>query len=254
NNALLSRCRVYTFSQLTQDDLKLVLKKALVHFKTLDKKVKLDTKAKTWLVAYANGDARQLLNLLDQTFTTFHDLSLENLKASAQTTLRYDRAGDEHYDTISAFIKSMRAGEVNAALYYCARMIKNGEQPEFIARRMIIFASEDIGLAVPTALVVANEVYDAITKIGLPEAQINLAHGVAYLAGCKKDRRAHDAYFEALRDVEQYGNLEVPLYLRNPETKLMKELGYGVGYQKYNETGKSYLPEKLKNKKYLREK
>lgn len=254
NNALLSRCRVYVFEQLNEEDLLLVLQKALTYFKKQEKKVKLDAKTKTWLLSYANGDARQLLNLLDQTFTTFHDLKLENVKASAQTTLRYDKAGDEHYDTISAFIKSMRAGEVNAALYYCARMIKNGEQPEFIARRMIIFASEDIGLAVPTALVVANQVYEAVHNIGLPEAQINLAHAVAYLAQCKKDRSAHDAYFAALADVEQGGNLPIPLYLRNPETKLMKGLGYGDGYEKYNEAKKNYLPEKLQARVYLKKK
>lgn len=254
NNALLSRCRVYVFEQLSEEDLKLVLQKAVTYFKKQDKKIKVDAKTKEWLLSYANGDARQLLNILDQTFTTFHDLSLANIKASAQTTLRYDRAGDEHYDTISAFIKSMRAGETDAALYYCARMIRNGEQPEFIARRMVIFASEDVGLAVPTALVVANQVYEAVHNIGLPEAQINLAHGVAYLARCKKNRSAHDAYFKALRDVEQEGNLPIPLYLRNPETKLMKGLGYGEGYEKYNEAGKSYLPAKLKNRHYLREK
>lgn len=252
NNALLSRCRVYVFESLNEDDLKLVLQKAVTYFKKQDKKIKIDAKTKSWLLSYANGDARQLLNLLDQTFTTFHDLNLENIKASAQTTLRYDKAGDEHYDTISAFIKSMRAGEADAALYYCARMIKNGEQPEFIARRMIIFASEDIGLAVPTALVVANQVYQAVHNIGLPEAQINLAHGVAYLAQCKKDRSAHDAYFEALADVEQQGNLAIPLYLRNPETKLMKGLGYGEGYEKYNDAKKSYLPEKLHKRIYLK--
>ena len=252
NNALLSRCRVYTFASLTEEDLEQVLTRALAHCQKEKKSLKMSAEARAWLLAYANGDARTLLNLIDQTFTTFRNLSLDNLKAAAQTTLRYDRAGDEHYDTISAFIKSMRAGETDAALYYCARMIKNGEQPEYIARRMIIFASEDIGLAVPTALVVANQVYEAVHNIGLPEAQINLAHGVAYLCQCKKDRRAHDAYFEALRDVEQMGNLDIPLYLRNPETKLMKGLGYGEGYEKYNEAGKSYLPAKLAGKKYLR--
>jgi putative ATPase len=130
-------------------------------------------------------------------------------------------------------------------------MIKNGEQPEYIARRMIVFASEDIGLAVPTALVVANQVYQAVINIGLPEAQINLAHGVAYLALCKKSRRSYDGYFAALADVEATGNLETPLFLRNAPTKLMKQLGYHRGYQMYNQDQKSYLPELLQNKKYL---
>jgi len=116
---------------------------------------------------------------------------------------------------------------------------------------MIIFASEDIGLAVPTALVVANQVYQAVINIGLPEAQINLAHGVAYLCGCKKNRSAYEAYFAALADVEQYGNLEIPLYLRNAPTKLMKELGYAQGYEPYNESGKPYLPAEIADKKYF---
>ena len=147
--------------------------------------------------------------------------------------------------------KSMRASDVDAALYYLARMVDAGEDPQFIARRMVIFASEDIGLAQPTALVVANAVFDATTKIGYPEAQINLAHGVAYLALAKKNRSAYDAYFTALADVQKYGNLEVPLEIRNAPTKLMKELQYGKGYQKYPGKDHSYLPEKLKYKKYF---
>ncbi len=252
NKALLSRCRVYTFSALTEKDLGEILSKAVKFFRQSKKGLKLPVKVKAWLIDYSNGDARRLLNLLEQTFSTYQDLDLEHLQAAAASTLRYDRDGEEHYDTISAFIKSMRAGETNAALYYLARMIKNGEQPEFIARRMIIFASEDIGLAVPTALVVANQVYQAVANIGLPEAQINLAHGVAYLSKCKKDRSAYEAYFAALADVEQYGNLNIPLYLRNAPTKLMKDLDYGKDDQKYNESGKSYLPEKIKTKKYLK--
>ncbi len=167
--------------------------------------------------------------------------------------LRYDKKGEEHYNTVSAYIKSMRAGDADAALYYLARMVDAGEDPKFIARRMVIFASEDIGLAQPTALVVANEVFRAVETIGYPEAQINLAHGTAYLAIAKKDRRAYDAYFAALADVKEYGNLPIPLHVRNASTKLMKELGYGAG-QKW-EAGfgheKGYLPEKLKKKIYL---
>jgi len=251
NNALLSRCRVYTFQMLTSDDLTQVLERALDYFTGAGKRVEITPEDREWVVEYADGDARRLLNLLEQTWDTFGNLAGENLRASAQSTLRYDRDGEEHYNTISAFIKSMRAGETDAALYYLARMIKNGEQPEFIARRMIIFASEDIGLAVPTALVVANQVYQAVINIGLPEAQINLAHGVAYLSGCKKNRTAYEAYFAALADVEQYGNLEIPLYLHNAPTKLMKSLGYSDGYEPYNDTGRSYLPEKLAGKKYF---
>lgn len=146
----------------------------------------------------------------------------------------------------------MRASNTDAALYYLARMVSAGEDPKFIARRMVIFASEDIGLAAPTALVVANAVFDAVSKIGYPEAQINLAHGVAYLAKCKKDRSAHDAYFDALRDVERHGNLPIPLELRNAPTDLMKQQGYGKGYEMYPDAKKSLLPDKLKKKKYLK--
>ena len=141
--------------------------------------------------------------------------------------LQYDQSGEEHYNTISAFIKSMRASDIDAALYYLARMVAAGEDPLFIARRMVIFASEDIGLAQPTALVVANAVFDGCHKVGYPEAQILLAHGVSYLAQAKKDRSAYDAFFAALADVKQYGNLPIPLMIRNAPTKLMKDLDYG---------------------------
>jgi putative ATPase len=144
----------------------------------------------------------------------------------------------------------MRSGDADAALYYLARMIEGGEDPKFIARRMVIFASEDIGLAQPTALVVANEVFSAVENIGLPEAAINLAHGVAYLALAAKDRSAYDGYFAALADVKAHGNLPIPMKIRNAPTKLMKSLGYHKGYEKYDK--ESYLPEKLKGKEYLK--
>jgi putative ATPase len=142
----------------------------------------------------------------------------------------------------------MRASDVDAALYYLARMVDAGEDPLFIARRMVVFASEDVGMAVPTALVVANAVFRACETIGYPECQENLAAGVAYLALCKKDRRAYDAYMAALEDVKRLGNLPIPLKVRNAPTKLMKSLNYGKGYEKY--TDESLLPEDLKNKKY----
>ncbi len=143
----------------------------------------------------------------------------------------------------------MRASQPDAALYYLARMTEAGEDPKFIARRMVIFASEDIGLAQPTALVVANAVFRAVETIGYPECTINLAHGVAYLAQCKKDRRAYDALRAAQSDVKKYGNLPVPLKIRNAPTKLMKNLDYGKGYEQY--TDEDLLPEKLKGRKYL---
>src|SRR3990167_8298236 len=169
-------------------------------------------------------------------------------EALQSRVLKYDKHGEEHHNTISAFIKSMRASNVDAALYYLARMVEAGEDPLYIARRMVIFASEDIGMAQPTALVVANEVFRAVETIGYPECAINLAHGVAYLSLAKKDRSSYNAYLEAMADVKQYGNLPIPLSLRNAPTKLMKELGYHKGYSLYDT--ESYLPEKLKHKKY----
>jgi putative ATPase len=166
--------------------------------------------------------------------------------------LRYDTTGEEHYNTISAFIKSMRASNIDAALYYLARMVSAGEDPLFIARRMVIFAAEDIGLAQPTAQVVANSVFDAVHKVGYPEAQIILAFGVSYLSQAQKDRSSYDAYFAAVADVERFGNIPIPLSLRNAPTKLMKELQYGKGYEMYSK--ESLLPDQLKKNIYYKKK
>lgn len=253
--ALLSRSRVFVLKALNAAELSLIIDRALQLIKSSSKKKKVEMtlEAREWLTTYANGDARQLLTVIEQALTLYGDLQLESLKAALQSQyLRYDKKGEEHYDTISAFIKSMRASNVDAALYYLARMVNAGEDAKFIARRMVIFASEDIGLAQPTALVVANAVFEAVTKIGYPEAQINLAHGTAYLAQAKKNRSSYDAFFAALADVERFGNLPIPLELRNAPTKLMKEIGYGRGYEMYPEKEKSLLPEKLQGKKYLK--
>lgn len=239
--ALLSRARVFVLESLSDEDMREILARS---------KVKMKDDARDWLIAVAGGDARQALTVLDATVRLYKTVTLEHLKEAVQSKhLRYDKAGEEHYNTISAFIKSMRASQADAAIYYLARMIEAGEDPLFIARRMVIFASEDIGLAQPTALVVANAVFRACEVIGYPECRINLAHGVAYLANCKKDRSAYDAIGAALADVKALGNLEIPMHIRNAPTKLMKELGYGDGYAMYDK--ESYLPEKLKNKKYL---
>jgi putative ATPase len=174
---------------------------------------------------------------------------VEDVKNILQSThLRYDKAGDEHYNTISAFIKSLRASNIDGALYYLARMVNAGEDPLFIARRMVVFASEDIGVAVPTALVVANAVFRACETVGYPECQENLATGTVYLASCKKDRSAYDAYMRALEDVKAYGNLPIPLSILNAPTKLMKNLGYGKNYDMYAQ--ESLLPKELSGKKY----
>ena len=240
--ALLSRCRVFVLKSLTEDDLRAIVKRT---------KIKMPKVAEDWLVALANGDARIAITAIENCKRLYGTITLENLKNTFEHAfIRFDKKGEEHYDTISAYIKSMRAGDADAALYYLARMVEGGEDPKFIARRMVIFASEDIGLAQPTALVVANAVFQAIDVIGMPEAQINLAHGTAYLALAAKDRSAYDAYFEALDDVRKTGNLPVPLKIRNAPTKLMKEMNYGKGYEMYDQSG--YLPEKLKGKKYLK--
>jgi putative ATPase len=239
---LLSRCRVFVLEPLSEEALRAIVKRS---------KIKLDKKAFDWLLGYANGDARKALGIMEGTFTLYGKISVENLnKALESPHLRYDKKGEEHYDTISAFIKSMRASQPDAALYYLARMVEAGEDPLFIARRMVIFASEDIGLAQPTALVVANEVFRACETIGYPECAINLAHGVAYLSQCKKDRSAHDALRAAQADVKEFGNLPIPKKIRNPVTKLMKELDYGKEYEKY--TKESLMPDKLKKRKYLK--
>lgn len=241
---LLSRCRIFVLYELSDKEMKTIIKRT---------KFKLDKKSIDWLVNMANGDARQAITMLENTNELYKKITVENLKNALQSKfLRYDKAGEEHYNTISAFIKSMRASQPDAALYYMARMIDSGENPKFIARRMVIFASEDIGLAQPTALVVANDVFRAVEIIGLPECGINLAHGVVYLCQCKKDRSSYSAYMAAMEDVKKYGNLPIPLRLRNAETKLMKDLNYGKGYEKYSK--EDYLPDQLKGRKYLKQK
>lgn len=246
-SALLSRTRVFTLQDLSSDNIAQIIDKAAKALKT-----KIPKAAKDWLIAMAAGDARQAIGVLENAQALYGKISLDTLKETIQSRhLRYDKKGDEHYNTISAFIKSMRASQPDAALYYLARMVESGEDPLFIARRMVVFASEDVGLAAPTALVVANAVFRACETIGYPECAINLAHGVAYLAECKKSRASYDAYFEAVDDVQKLGNLPVPLKIRNAPTKLMKEEGYHKGYKLYDKD--SYLPEKLKNKKYLKD-
>ncbi len=239
--ALLSRLRVFILEELSPDDMTKIIERT---------GFQLDEDARDWLIAMANGDARQAITMIENTARLYAAVTLETLKDTLQSKfLRYDKKGEEHYNLISAFIKSMRASQPDAAIYYLARMIEAGEDPKFIARRMVIFASEDIGLAQPTALVVANAVFRAVEVIGLPECGINLAHGVAYLSQCKKDKSSYNAYMTALEDARKHGNLAVPLIIRNAPTKLMKEIGYGEGYEKY--TSKDLLPEKLKGKKYL---
>ena len=239
--ALLSRCRVFVLEPLSEEALKAIVKRS---------KLKVGKKAFEWLLGYSAGDARRTLTMLEGAQRLYGEVSEESLAAALESPhLRYDKKGEEHYDTISAFIKSMRASQPDAALYYLARITEAGEDPLFIARRMVIFASEDIGLAQPTALVVANAAFRACEIIGYPECSINLAHAATYLAQSKKDRSSYDGLRAAQEDVKKHGNLPVPKKIRNAPTKLMKEEGYGKGYEMYTED--SYLPEKLKGKKYL---
>lgn len=241
---LLSRCRVFVLKEHSPEDVSKIIDTAVDYLKT-----KIDADTRDWLSEFANGDARQAIGLIESTYNLYKDLTIENFKNAIQNKfLRFDKKGEEHYNTISSYLKSMRASNVDASLYYLARLVEAGEDPLFIARRMVIFASEDV--ASPTALVVANSVFQACQQIGYPECQENLAAGTVYLAQAPKDRRAYDAYMSALADVKQFGNLPIPMNLRNAPTKLMKKLGYGSGYDMY--TKEDLLPEQLKGKRYYK--
>jgi putative ATPase len=246
-SALLSRCKVFVLEPLTNDDMALIITRALEVLGLEE----LSAEASEWLLNMAAGDARQAISMVENSHNLYKKITLETLKETLQSKhLRYDKKGEEHYNTISAFIKSMRAGDADAAIYYLARMVEAGEDPLFIARRMVIFASEDVGLASSGGILMANAVFRTCETIGYPECAINLAHGVAYLSNCKKDRGAYNALRSAQKDVKKHGNLEIPLKIRNAPTKLMKELDYGKGYKPYDK--ESLLPDQLKGKKYLK--
>jgi len=246
-NALLSRTKVYVFGHLTNDDLEKLLKKAEKELKFGE--FKKDVKEK--IIDFANGDGRKLINTLEQIKgqnITFDKITKDLLsKFLSEKTLKYDKNGEEHYNIISAFIKSMRASDPDASLYYLARMLNGREDPKFIIRRMIVFASEDIGLANNNALQIATSAKDAIDFVGMPEAQIILGHIVCVLALSPKSRDSYNAYFSAKKEVEENGDLEIPMHLRNAPTKLMKELGYNK--QENGQIGN--LPNKLTGKKFL---
>jgi len=238
--ALLSRLRVFVLEEFNDEHMAAIIDRT-GH--------ELAPEAKEWLIQMANGDARQAITMIENTVRLYDNVELGSLKETLQSKfLRYDKKGEEHYNVISAFIKSMRASKPNAAIYYLARMVEAGEDPKFIARRMVIFASEDIGLAQPTALVVANEVFRAVETIGYPECVLNLAHGVAYLANAPKDRSVTNAIGSAMEDAKKHGNLPVPMAIRNAPTKLMKELGYG---KKTEVQSEDLMPSKLAGKKYF---
>ena len=248
---LLSRCQVYVLKSLDKEDLLELLNRVLTkdeHVKSLGLQVK-DTEA---LLRYSGGDARKLLNIIELVSNSGARI-IDNetvTKQLQQNPVAYDKDGEMHYDIISAFIKSVRGSDPQAAIYWLARMIEGGEDPKFIARRLVILASEDIGLANPNAMLLANTCFDVVNKIGWPEGRIPLAETTIYLATCKKDNSAYLAIDAALAKVRETGNLPVPLHLRNAPTSLMKELGYADGYKYPHDypghwTEQQYLPDEL---------
>jgi putative ATPase len=261
---LLSRCRVFVLNPLNEKDIGSIIKRALE-----DKinglggyKIKIEKSALLFLIQFSNGDARIPLNGLDIALKiiqpdkdgVYHLTKIIIEEALQHKALMYDQAGEEHYNVISAFIKSMRGSDDKAALYWLARMLEAGEDPEFIARRMIIFASEDIGNADPMALVVATSTAEALKYVGLPEAQLNLAQAVIYLSRAKKSNEVLRSLSAAKEEIKKTGHLPVPLHLRNPVTKLMKDLDYGKDYKYPHrwpdaKVEQEYLPAKLQNKK-----
>jgi len=257
-SALLSRCQVYILQNLTQEELVGLLHTAIQKDEILSTK-KIEIKEHEALIRLSGGDARKLLNVLEIAINGVGGgeivLTNENVLAHAQQNLAlYDKAGEQHYDIISAFIKSIRGSDPNGAVYWLARMIEGGEDPLFIARRLVILASEDIGNANPNALLLANNCFQAVNVIGFPESRIILSQCVTYMASSVKSNAAYEAINQAQALVKQTGDLPVPLHLRNAPTKLMKNIGYGADY-KYshayegNFEAQEYLPEKLSGTK-----
>lgn len=252
NAALLSRCQVFKLNPLTADDLRGLLDRALIQDEQL-KNRNFRSVAAEALVSLSGGDARKLLNLLElvaQSVSADEITEADVQRVAQQRVARYDKAGEQHYDIVSAFIKSVRGSDPNAALYYLARMIEGGEDPKFIARRLVILASEDIGNANPTALVIATNTFQAVAFIGWPEAEIVLSQCTVYLASSSKSNASYVAIKQAKKLVQQTGDLPVPLSLRNAPTAYMKEEGYGSGYQyahdyPQNFVAQEFLPETL---------
>lgn len=256
---LLSRCQLYVLKPLEKADLLQLLDRA-IHQDVQLKELNIELKETDALLRYSGGDARKLLNILElvveassaEKIVITDELVAQRLQ---QNPLAYDKGGEMHYDIISAFIKSIRGSDPDAALYWMARMIEGGEQPEFIARRVLISASEDIGLANPNALLLANAAFDAVMKLGWPEGRIPLAEAVVYLATSPKSNSAYLALDDALSEVRQSGNQPVPLHLRNAPTDLMKQLGYSDGY-KYahdyegNFVEQQFLPDALTQRRF----
>ncbi len=257
--ALLSRCQVYILNAFSKNDLEMLLKRATTHDSILKQK-KIVLKETEALLRLSGGDARKLLNMLElvvlseetQKVTITNEMVLQKVQ---KNTVLYDKTGEQHYDIISAFIKSIRGSDPNAAVYWLARMIEGGEDVKFIARRLVILASEDIGNANPTALVLANTTFAAVTAIGYPESRIILSQCTIYLATSAKSNASYKAISQAQSVVKQTGDLAVPLSLRNAPTKLMKEIGYGKEYEyahnyERNFTPHEFLPNEIKGKRF----
>lgn len=256
-SALLSRSRVFVLKGLSKNSIAGILKRALKDKeKGLGKmKIKIGEDTLELVARLSNGDARMALNTLEATASQGQKITPELVKQVLQKThLMYDKGGEEHYNIISALHKSMRGGDPDASVYWLVRMLEGGEDPIYIARRLVRFASEDIGLANNTALLLANATFEACQKLGMPECNVHLTQCVIYLANSKKDISAYQAYQRAKKDVLEYGNLPVPLHIRNAPTKLMKNLGYGKDY-KYtplqDSSEQEYFPQELKGRKYI---
>jgi len=258
NSALLSRCQVYVLKPLAVDDLKHLANQALAQDTILAGKT-IEVQEWDALLNFSGGDARRLLNLLELAVeqSAASRLTITNelvMQVAQEKTALYDKQGDQHYDLVSAFIKSMRGSDPNAAVYWLARMIEGGEDPKFIARRMLILASEDIGNANPNALVLANNCFQSINVIGMPEGRIILSQTAIYLANSPKSNATYEAVNEAQRLVKQTGDLPVPLHLRNAPTKLMKEQDYSKGYRyahsyEGNFVEEEFLPDTIRGQK-----
>lgn len=256
---LLSRCQVYVLKSQEKKDLEDLIDRAVTKDYYLSKR-NITVKEKEAMISYSGGDARKLLNILELVVNGLGegDIVIDNEAVHRElheNPLMYDKDGEQHYDIVSAMIKSIRGGDPNAAVYWMARMLQGGEDPKFIARRLIISAAEDIGLANPNAILIANTCFEVVHKIGMPEARIPLSECVIYLATSPKSNSAYLAIDAAIATVKQTGNSPVPLHLRNAPTKLMKDLNYGLDY-KYphdypgNFVEQPYLPEELKDKKF----
>jgi putative ATPase len=261
-SALLSRSQVFVFKELDEKALSAILERAIKKVAEISetrRTLEIEQKGKDFLIAFANGDARSLLNTLEiiVKLVRKEKISYEDIQEVLQRkNIRYDKKGEEHYNVISALHKSMRDSDVDAALYWMGRMLEGGEDPLYIARRVIRFASEDVGMADPQALVQAVSAYDACRFIGMPECGVNLAQAVTYCARAKKDNSLYLAYEAVMSDIRETGNLPVPLHIRNAPTKLMKEWGYGKGYKyahnfKDAKVDQEHMPEALKGRKYL---